>query len=648
MIVLILVILITLGCSNQNSTSTNSESISSSQEDKSTQKVVQKNITKLEKFKEEVIEAKGNYDQISDKLINTYSKHPRWEISGEIVERNSGQISLWGKANSDDAKSNHPGWLRDDGNILITNPNQNKISYKQYKGGVHWYIKQEYGTNAFGAKVPVNIYGPPPKTIVKQRKKQEQALEKIHDKLNNLVTYIDKKYKSEVNSNTKDALIYEEYGRLYHDLYKDLNKYLNNNILAEYNLINEALSNYEQALKLNPKNVSILLILADLNNTYYSDGRDYAKKYYRKIVKLNPDALLDESLNSLVEAYDAGLILMEEDLYNKAVVSLKKAKKYSDHPTIKMQLIYALDKQIKELPEKGSEDKLISLSNDIIKEYSALRKQDALSDKGFKNLSELAEDSGKLRILEVEIYHNLASLYESKNDLDTAINYRNKSISLWDDMFEYVATGLYDLNDNATELLRNSVNDSIKLANIYSKKRNWENTIKQLTRAIDISLNASTEKLEMDSQNPYLHYLFGRVYYKYSQNLRGNSKTEAILQQYAFEEIKKALKIEPDNKIYNNTLGYMYLSQHTEYENRDKEQAKLYLKKAIASDPNYKKAYGNLARVIDDRKKQREYRKISKMTGGIEDIDEILTKYAPQKNKFNCSYTSFSPKETAR
>lgn len=113
------------------------------------------------------------------------AKYPAFRIQGKIVLRDRGGLVLWGRTFGGgvplgngvfaltDVPANHPGWQREDGNILVTNPDSRSIVYEFYRPAFHYYKGETSGTNAFGARVPCKVYGPPPATVI--RLKQDVA-----------------------------------------------------------------------------------------------------------------------------------------------------------------------------------------------------------------------------------------------------------------------------------------------------------------------------------------------------------------------------------------------------------------------------------------------------------------------------------------
>jgi len=627
-IVLILIFVVTLlGCSNSNSVSTT--------EEKSTTKV--KGMKKLEN---EVVEAQDKYREAVHKLNELYTEHPRWEIKGEITNRGDDEISVWGKAESEDASPNHPGWLKDDGNIHVIHPNPDKISYNSYQGGIHWYIKQAYGTNTFGQKVPVNVYGDKPKVIAKAENKRDKEDEQLYNAVGDLVNLINKRYNSKRESDPNNPKLYVKYGDIYYHLNDFLVSTIGNRIIKDYDMLVEAVANYRKALELNPKNTSVALSLADIYFNYYNDGRKLAKKYYQKVIDINPEILVKaDSLDTLEENYDAGLVFMKNNLFDKAIQSLRKAKGYGSSPWINYNLSISLSEEAKRSVSNDKLEKGIKLYEDALLEISEINNLSSEWKIGnsFHTMEHLTEKDGVMTLLQIDTYQSLARLYEKTGNVDKSIKYFSYVIKMWDEIIQPNNIVRFSSQEDTTvlnKLTSKSAKDSIELALIYSKKTKWEATYYQFYRAIDKYLFINRDKIEINSENDFTHYLLGLAYYNYCQkSLRKSSDATAILQKYAIAEIEKAIALNETNPLYHGTLGYFYSNYWTVYKNRDKEKARVHLKRAIELDPKYESAYGILAMITENNKKRKKYTELSHHKAGIGRLNDILSKYAPQSNK---------------
>ncbi|OCL27284.1 hypothetical protein U472_07410 [Orenia metallireducens] len=639
-IVLITIFIVTLlGCSNSNSVSTTEQSSGSD----STSTVKNKSATEvkgIERLKTKIVQAEEIYDEAVHTLNQLYTEYPRWEIRGEITHRGDNEISVWGEAESEDALSNHPGWLKDVGNIHIIHPNQDKISYNDYQGGVHWYIKQAYGTNAFGQQVPINIYGEKPKVIAKAERERDEENDQVYNAVGELVNFVNNDYNSKRKSDPNNPKLYVEYGDIYYDLNDFLVNTVGNRIIKDYDMLVEAVANYKKAFELNPKDTSVALLLADIYFNYYNDGRKIAKKYYQKVIDIDPETLVKaDSLDTLEENYDAGLVLMENNLFDKAIQSLRKAKKCGTSPWINYNLSISLTKEAQNSVSNGNLEEGIKLYEDALQEISEINNLSSEWKIGHSlhTMEHLTEKDGVITLLQISTYQSLARLYEKTGNADKSIEYFNHIIKVWDKVIDPNSIVRFNSQKDSkvlNKLISKSAEDSLKLALLYSKQGKWEDSYYQFYRAIDKYLFINMDKIETNSEDDFTHYLLGLAYFEYCKdNLRKSSEATATLQKYAMEEIEKAIALNETNPLYQNTLGHFYSGHWTVYKNRDKKKAKVHLKRAIELDPKYKRAYGNLAMLTENNEKREKYTELSHHKVGVGSLEENISKYAPQFNK---------------
>lgn len=98
-----------------------------------------------------------------------------FRVSGEIKQRQADRLTVWGYAIPDNADSNQLGAHMQEANILVEAPRTEGIVGGIRYEGVHRYVRESSGTNAFGASVPVSVYGSIPKEVeVRQTALQER------------------------------------------------------------------------------------------------------------------------------------------------------------------------------------------------------------------------------------------------------------------------------------------------------------------------------------------------------------------------------------------------------------------------------------------------------------------------------------------
>ena len=98
-------------------------------------------------------------------LAKIKKQYPIFMIAGEV--RTWSPFNVWGIAFSYEASYSHIGMRTTDSNILIENPDQNKIMYGKYIYGYHYFKRVTTGKGIFGQDVPIYVYGGKPTEITK-------------------------------------------------------------------------------------------------------------------------------------------------------------------------------------------------------------------------------------------------------------------------------------------------------------------------------------------------------------------------------------------------------------------------------------------------------------------------------------------------
>lgn len=93
-----------------------------------------------------------------DKLLQIDKVYPEFYIEGEIKDRDSKKVLLFGHAFPVDNDYNLLGTVYE-GNILITNYNPSGLTAGAIYSGRHRFTERTYSKNAFGADVPLYNYG---------------------------------------------------------------------------------------------------------------------------------------------------------------------------------------------------------------------------------------------------------------------------------------------------------------------------------------------------------------------------------------------------------------------------------------------------------------------------------------------------------
>ncbi len=125
------------------------------------------------------------HNNLNNSLTNIENKYGGFQIYGEVIRKEvDGSIMVWGNAIPIDKDYRRMGSVvMSKGNLMILNPDMKKPEYGLVYRGVHWYLGENVGYNAYGSQVSVYVYGAVPADI-KAKVASEQAI--INSQLNEL------------------------------------------------------------------------------------------------------------------------------------------------------------------------------------------------------------------------------------------------------------------------------------------------------------------------------------------------------------------------------------------------------------------------------------------------------------------------------
>lgn len=103
-------------------------------------------------------------------------KNPPFRVSGKVNDKGDSVIQIWGKAFVGYGDKH---WVSsgEERNIVVTNP-KNKLNSENFYLGQHFFLGKESGKNAFGADVPVWIFGDPPPEVAETLEQVEEMNQK--------------------------------------------------------------------------------------------------------------------------------------------------------------------------------------------------------------------------------------------------------------------------------------------------------------------------------------------------------------------------------------------------------------------------------------------------------------------------------------
>lgn len=514
--------------------------------------------------------ALSSYNSSSARLRSIMTKYPAWTISGQLGnDRNSKYVYVWGTAVSSTASRSHPAWTLESGNIKVVGYSSGSIYYNSFQG-TYYYQGMESGYNLFGVKVPVKRFGPAPKQVAAAQKDLAAKSSALSKSRSALVNYVVSTNQKRIKSSPNNSSYYKTYG----DELSGLASFLNNSSYAR-----TAITQYNNAIKYDSKNISAYIAKAVLADRYFNDTETVIDSY-SKAAKVSAGTV-DKYAKDSRRRYYIGYAFYRNGDYDRSIKYLGLVNNDSAY-----REYYGLD---------------IALADSYLQKSNILEKQNNI-DEAVKNLdkgaailpiitsySEYKDQclnmKAQMKVKAAEMFlkkQNYKGAYDEYNEvLEYAKNY--DSYSYGSDFSNYVekaklGIGLYYSSINDNKKAQEYINDAIT-------NGNGEEILQYVKDSM--SLNAQQ------------YYLIGYCGSNYTMS---SEKGAGLVTDF----FKKAAEIEPSNKIYNNAAGYSILRMinnwyYSEDDNAQKyEDAKGYLTKAINIDPSYARAYGNMYNLLED------------------------------------------------
>lgn len=294
----------------------------------------------LEEIQSSISKKVITVNQMIDELNSLENKYPKFQINGEINDRDRdlSVLQVWGTAIPLNNDYNSYGTQLEKGNIVIKNPEKDKINYNYYVSGIHYFIEKSYGKNALGVEVPVYIYGDIPNLFAQSKinslrkdiseiknqltelREQKRKLEiekyvREGQELFALGKYTESaaKYKSVLEIDGGNSSMYNK--KISESFYENGNRYFDR---GDYE---SAISNYDQAInyysekRIKERKASSYEKIGDKN---FRENKNLdAIENYEKAISIYPE--IENSVNqNLAFAY---LNLGKQDLSNNAFQS---------------------------------------------------------------------------------------------------------------------------------------------------------------------------------------------------------------------------------------------------------------------------------------------------------------------------------------
>lgn len=128
-----------------------------------------------------IIEFQNRAQEAKKRLVDLESKQTMFLILGKIMDRDEHKIQVLGEA-IPEGRSNAFGALWEKSNIVVQNPDEGKILGPNYSGGKHYFLRKDYGKNAFGVRMPIWVYGDMPPIVRIEQQNWEELLGQMKQK----------------------------------------------------------------------------------------------------------------------------------------------------------------------------------------------------------------------------------------------------------------------------------------------------------------------------------------------------------------------------------------------------------------------------------------------------------------------------------
>jgi hypothetical protein len=243
------------GCSN------NSEKTVSGSADTNSLDTIKKNIQELNNKKL----------SLSNELAATQNKYVSFRVQGEIKDRSSDEVRIFGTAMPSNGDWSHEGVVSQKGHVVIKKPRKERFYPTHYIDDEVYYVSATTGENLLGVSVPVRIY-------------TTEAPSNI-DKLKGKITYID----SEIYKlNQEYAATYAKWKEALLSSIKDNPQELikHGDDFKAKGDADGAFRAYKRVLELTPNNADVHVSLADIYIT--QNNHDAAIDEYNKALLINP------------------------------------------------------------------------------------------------------------------------------------------------------------------------------------------------------------------------------------------------------------------------------------------------------------------------------------------------------------------------
>jgi hypothetical protein len=276
-------------------------------------------------------------------LVSPEDDTPVYYITGDVISRDP--FVVFGVAVSHNAPLDDPGYVTTASNILIQNPQSDRVMFNKYVQGVHYYKNTTTTKSVAGFTVPLYIFGDVPDDVKRNRESlkaqaqnqvnstssatnaTQRRMEEANDSLNsakdNLEKYIIDHFESVLNENPNNLENYVDYIWALYDTADDV---------KDKSLVERANDILKRAIELSKspekrQTLSILLSKHLKVTEQYSSGVSSGpiKNAYKEVINVDPYILLNYA-ESDYQKYKAAEVFSELKMLDKAEYLVKQIK----------------------------------------------------------------------------------------------------------------------------------------------------------------------------------------------------------------------------------------------------------------------------------------------------------------------------------
>ena len=336
-------------------------------------------------------------------------------------------------------------------------------------------------------------------------------------------------------------------------------------ILITVGDFNESRNYLNKILKINPDSKPVTQLLAEI---HFIENKMFSLSYFENLMR--EGKIKEETLLSAIYKVLVGKHKEAEEYF------ITMSKKNPNRPSLRIALIIIYSK-LKKTSELASE---LKTTSEIVYSYRQYNLAIELS----MQLLELSLTNPELKIRPPVVYDFIATCYEDSGAPFLALHYIRKALDISEDESEKVNLTLhmantyrhtkikrYEESNKILQPITNSGNPNVYFVQgmNYFALENYKESISFLTKAIDIdpknpnyyffratvyekekqlkeTINDLQKSIEMDNTNAATYNFLGYLYTENNMELA-----------QAYEYIKRAVELEPDNGAYQDSLGWV-------------------------------------------------------------------------------------------